>query len=257
MLRSDVSIVCEEIGVDLDRTLKSIGSLGGGNHFIEAGLDNQNNLFVTVHSGSRNFGKCVADYHQKVAIELGEMFFRDDKDLSFLPRNFYEYGSKYLEDLWVAQNFASLNRRVIMKRIAKFLKVDSIESIESVHNFIDGDNIIRKGATPARLGEKVIIPFNMADGIAICEGKGSKKYNYSAPHGAGRILSRTQAKKTLDVSRFKEIMSDHAVYTTTANESTLDESPQAYKPKDIILKNIEETVEVVEFVKPIYNFKAS
>jgi len=140
--------------------------------------------------------------------------------------------------------------------LEKFIGKDPVDSIESVHNFIDTGGMIRKGATPAREGQRVIIPFNMRDGLALCVGKGSAKYNYSAPHGAGRILSRSKAKETLDVAYFQEDMKQAGVYTTTANAGTLDESPDAYKDMAVILANITETVDMVEMVKPVYNFKA-
>jgi len=166
-------------------------------------------------------------------------------------------GIDYLNDCQYARIYASKNRLYMMEKIRSFLgNVTVLEQIESVHNFIDDDNMIRKGATPANLDQHVIIPFNMRDGIAICKGKGNKKYNYSAPHGAGRILSRKKAKEVLNIDVFKDIMQKAGVFTTTANDSTLDESPMAYKDMQIILDNISETVEVVDLIKPIYNFKA-
>lgn len=253
----EVSNVCGMIGIDAEKALKAIGSLGGGNHFIEAGFDREHNLVVTIHSGSRNLGKCIADFYQKKAKEgLERYFIRDQyKDLEFMPID-TDDGMDYLHCMAVAQRFASTNRKEMMRRIGVHLRHEPIELIESVHNFIGEDDVIRKGATPARLGEKVIIPFNMADGIALCVGKGSSKYNNSAPHGAGRILSRAQAKRTLSVEGFSEQMKSAGVFTTTANAETLDEAPGAYKPMDLILENIKETVDVIEFIKPAYNFKA-
>lgn len=253
----EVTNVCSMIGIDAEKALKAVGSLGGGNHFVEAGFDQEHNLVVTIHSGSRNFGKCVADFYQKKAKEgLERYFIRDQyKDLEFMPVD-TDDGMDYLHCMAVAQRFASSNRKEMMRRIGVHLRHEPIELIESVHNFIGKDDVIRKGATPARLGEKVIIPFNMADGIALCVGKGSSKYNNSAPHGAGRILSRAQAKRTLSVEGFSEQMKNAGVFTTTANVETLDEAPGAYKPMDLILENIKETVDVIEFIKPAYNFKA-
>jgi len=252
----EVNDVCQRIDLpDTERVLKSIGSLGGGNHFIEIGKDSENNYWVTIHSGSRNFGLKVANYHQSIAKANLKKYFIGNKykDLEFLLTNEKE-GQDYIRDLKVAQKFASLNRWEMMNRITEYLGYGSLQEIESVHNFIGDDNIIRKGATPARENELVLIPFNMRDGLAICKGKGSSIYNYSAPHGAGRILSRTQAKKELSVVTFREQM--EGIYTTTATIETIDEAPGAYKDKQIIIDNIKDTVDIIDFVKPVYNFKA-
>jgi RNA-splicing ligase RtcB len=257
-LSEQVDQICSEIGIETKKSLRAIGSLGGGNHFIEAGYDAENNLVITIHSGSRNFGKRIADFYQKKAKDTLEKYFITDpmyKDLEFLCIE-SDDAMNYLVSLGVAQDFASANRKEIMYRISQHLNMCPTEIIESIHNFIDSDQIIRKGATPAKKGQKVIIPFNMADGIAICEGKGSAKYNYSAPHGAGRILSRTKAKETLSLVDFDNQMKAAGIYTTTVNKNTLDEAPSAYKDKNIIINNIKETVEVIEFIRPVYNFKA-
>ena len=233
----------------------AIGSIGSGNHFYEFGADDTGNKWLTVHSGSRNFGFQVANYYQKKAIELNKKFFRDEKDLAFLPM---EYGGKeYLEDMAVAQKYASLNRRVMIQRVVEGFFKEKYEEkyiIESVHNYIDLDKkIIRKGAISAQEGEKVIIPFNMRDGMMIGKGKGNKDWNFSAPHGAGRSMSRKQAKNELTMDAFTKSM--EGIYTTSAVVATLDEAPMAYKPMDLILKNIGETVEPITFVKPLWNFK--
>lgn len=256
-LIADVYKVCSEIGIDSKKALKAVGSLGGGNHFIEAGIDQNNNLVITIHSGSRNFGKCVAEFYQKKAKEQLSVYFLDGqyKDLEFLPKSSQD-GMNYLNSMKVAQRFASENRQEILRRISSHLGIQPVDIIESVHNFIGEDGIVRKGATSAHKNEQVIIPFNMADGIALCVGKGSDKYNFSAPHGAGRILSRTQANRELNVSDFQTQMKSAGVFTTTANSDTLDEAPGAYKPMDLILENIKETVDVSELIKPIYNFKS-
>jgi len=253
----DIKNVCKKIKIDSEKALKAIGSLGGGNHFIEAGYDSKNKLWVTIHSGSRNFGLRIANYYQQKAKEnLKKYFIKNQyKDLEFMLSESADC-KNYLEDLFVAQRFASLNRAEIMRRIISFIGTDPEGEIESIHNFIGEDMIIRKGATPAHEGQKVIIPFNMRDGIAVCIGKGSAKYNYSAPHGAGRILSRVQARQQLSIDEFKKQMSEAGIYTTTATVETLDEAPGAYKDKKIILENIKETVDIVEMIKPIYNFKA-
>jgi RNA-splicing ligase RtcB len=256
-LVSEVTEVCGMIGIDAGKALRAIGSLGGGNHFIEAGFDGGRRLALTVHSGSRNFGKCVADFYQgraRAALEK-EGSRGHYRELEFMPVESAD-ARDYFYALGVAQRFASANRREMVRRLSAFLRREPIDIIESVHNFIGDDDIVRKGATPARRGERVIIPFNMADGIAVCVGKGSARYNNSAPHGAGRILSRTQAKKNLSLQDFTTMMKKEGVYTTTATRDTLDEAPGAYKPKEVILANIAETVEIIEFIKPVYNFKA-
>jgi tRNA-splicing ligase RtcB len=255
--------ICQTINLDDQRVFKSLGSLGGGNHFIEAGVDSLGNLWVTIHSGSRNFGKCIADFYQKKAKSILSKFFIGEgeyKQLEFMHVA-SEDAQDYIQAMHIAQKFASLNRDMMMQKIEKFIdhEIPGAKSsgfISSVHNYINfEDKIIRKGATAAHDGQMLVIPFNMRDGIAICMGKGSEKYNLSAPHGAGRIMSRTQAKKELSLGVFKDQMKD--VYTTTANIHTLDEAPGAYKDKDLILKNIDETVKVIDFIKPIYNFKAA
>lgn len=244
-LTAEVREACGRLGLDPDKALRAVGSLGGGNHFIEAGRNSKGQICLTIHSGSRNFGKCVADFYQKKA---------GVDDLDGLEME-TDDASDYLHDMAVAQRFASQNRKVMMKRITDFFEMKIIEEIESVHNFIGDDNMIRKGATSARLGEKLIIPFNMRDGVALCVGKGNPEWNFSAPHGAGRVLSRAQAKKRLSVDAFKSQM--EGIYTTTANVDTLDEAPDAYKSMDTILGCIGDTVEIIDMIKPVYNFKAS
>jgi RNA-splicing ligase RtcB len=248
---------CNKIGMDNDKAIKSIGSLGGGNHFLECGLDSNGKIRVTIHSGSRNFGLRIANHFQELAKKNLKKYFLQNtyKDTEFLLTNEPD-GQTYLKAVRYGAEYAELNRRTMLNIISRFFNSEPQDVIESVHNFIGQDNIIRKGATPANKDQMVIIPFNMKDGIAICRGKGSQKYNFSAPHGAGRILSRTKAKAQLNVESFKKEMSDAGVYTTTATKDTLDEAPGAYKDKDIILQNIAETVDVIEMIKPIYNFKA-
>lgn len=249
------SDTAHRIGMELGRASRSIGSLGGGNHFIEAGFGSDGKLWVTIHSGSRNFGLQIAKYHGKVAKELCAKWGADTQGIPFLIVDSPE-GKSYIADQLIGSQYASINREVMMNRIEKFFGASPVDSIESRHNFIDDTGMIRKGATPAHKGQRVIIPFNMRDGIALCTGKGSKKYNFSAPHGAGRILSRSKAKAILDVAYFLADMKQAGVYTTTASIHTLDESPDAYKDMNIILQNIQETVEVNEMIKPVYNFKA-
>ena len=254
-----IETTCSSIGIDSDRAFKSIGTLGGGNHFIEVG-EYQDNLYITIHSGSRNFGKCIADFYQKKAVEDSKSYFVDmvgagQKGLEALHVNSIN-GIAYLKATAIAQEYARLNRAFMMRDIVDYLNCQVVDTVESVHNFISADNIIRKGATSAQLGQRVIIPFNMRDGIALCVGKGNSDYNCSAPHGAGRILSRSKAKEQLSVDTFKNQMVTAGVYTTTAGKSTLDEAPDAYKDMNVILDNIKDTVEVQALIKPIYNFKA-
>ena len=250
---------CERIGYDVDKALRSIGSLGGGNHFIELGVGGDGALYATVHSGSRGFGMAVAKFYQKVAQQL---CFGDGvaKGLEWLDVD-STGGRMYLEDLRLAQFFAHLNRGAILDELDEFLfklfGKPPVDEIESVHNFVGDDNVIRKGATPACDGQRVLIPFNMRDGMALCVGKGSQKYNNSAPHGAGRIMSRSVAKANLDADEFVKSMADAGVYTTSASRATLDEAPEAYKPMDAILPYISETVDVSTMIRPIYNFKAA
>jgi RNA-splicing ligase RtcB len=271
----------------LSRHLCSIGSLGGGNHFIEINEDSEGFKYLVIHSGSRNFGLQVAKYFQKMAedeinnqvklmkqtkdksigslrqrgetaqidtfIKLFDKQIKDfkvPKELSYLQGN---SAKEYLKYMQVAQRFAILNRTMMVAKILETFKIDPIEKFETIHNYID-DNMIRKGAVSAKKGEKLIIPINMRDGSIIAVGKGNEDWNYSAPHGAGRLMSRSQAKEQLDLEEFTESMKD--VFTTSVKQSTLDEAPNAYKSMDEILKNIKDTVDVVEIIKPIYNFKA-
>lgn len=259
----------------------SLGSLGGGNHFIEIATDEDGNFWLTVHSGSRNLGVQVAKHHQKKAersmlnVEVDKIIAEFKaagkekdiekaikeakaplagvtKDLSFLTGDRLD---QYLNDLVLAQKFAHLNRKTMLDIIVEKAGLTIIDEFDSIHNFIDvEEGIIRKGATSARKGERLIIPLNMRDGSLICVGKGNKEWNYSAPHGAGRMLSRSAAKRELDLDEFKNQMAD--VYTTSVGESTLDEAPNAYKPMEAIIDNIGDTVDIVRHLKPVWNFKA-
>ena len=250
--------VCKWSNVEQRKTLRAIGSLGGGNHFIEADRDNDGNVWVVIHSGSRAFGKCIAEHFQKEAHELmGKFFITPETDMEFIPRD-EELASQYLESMKMAQHFAHVNRWKMMNKINEFIGVEKIDSVESVHNYISfEDNIIRKGAISAHEGEKCIIPFNSAEGSALCVGKGNVEWNYSAPHGAGRLMSRSKAREVLDYKVYQAALADNGVYSSTANTSTLDEAPMAYKSKDSILDAIEPTVQIVSMLKPFYNFKAS
>jgi len=240
--------------------LKSIGSLGGGNHFIELNKDSQDDLWLTVHSGSRNFGLQVANYHQRLAKEYVKNEYNGAsayQGLEYLKVGTAQADS-YIKCMQTAQEMAVLNRATIAERIINnFFCIDfkNCSQIVTTHNYINfSDKIIRKGAIASYLGEKIIIPLNMRDGSIICEGKANANWNYSAPHGAGRILGRKQAKKQLTLNEFQDSMKD--VWSTSVNEKTLDESPMAYKNKKLILENIGDTANALEIIKPIYNFKA-
>lgn len=275
----------------------SIGSLGGGNHFIELDRDESSLYYLVVHTGSRNLGKQVADIYQKLAVkcqsgwaelmeeqnhliteykqagrkdELQDVIrklhnsFKMRKptippDLSYLEGRYRE---DYLHDMRLCQQWAKINRRMITGLIMDYLisqgYADMCEDdlqFESIHNYISDDNIIRKGAISANAGEKCIIPLNMRDGSLICIGKGNEDWNCSAPHGAGRIMSRSQAFQNISLDDYARSM--QGIYTECVNEDTKDESPMVYKPKDEIIHNISNTVSVMNVIKPVYNFKAA
>lgn len=287
---------------DTKRIERSIGTLGGGNHFIEIDVDENDNKYLVIHTGSRNLGKQVAEYYQELANQLcnynkEEYFENKDK----LIKNYKEQGRKqeiqsalqelkkeyqinknkipkdlaylegkyrddYLHDMKICQEFAVENRKQIANQILKQIMYyrDNEQSLdcwdaeyfETIHNYISfEDNIVRKGAISARKGEKVLIPINMKDGCIIAIGKGNEDWNQSAPHGAGRIMSRIKAKEKYNLAEFKESM--QGIYTTSINENTIDEAPFVYKPMQEIIDNIKDTVDIVKIIKPIYNFKAN
>ncbi len=281
----DLSGLCCAKHVDLLRAEKSVGTLGGGNHFIEVDRDEEGNLYVVVHSGSRHLGKEVASYYQEEGYKvlngtdeasaqrlIAEMkaagrqkeIQKELKRLKNLkqtsiPRALaYVSGplfDQYIHDMKFVQQFARLNRKAIMDEIVKGMKLHVAEQFTTIHNYIDTDAmILRKGAVSAKLGEQILIPINMRDGSLICIGKGNEDWNCSAPHGAGRLMSRAQAKQSFTVSEFKKQMLE--VYTTSVNSSTLDECPMAYKNMDDIVENIGPTADIVKVIKPVYNFKA-
>ena len=233
----------------VDRLDRSLGTLGGGNHFVEADVSG-GRTYVVIHTGSRNLGLQVAQIYQAKAEETCH----DDvpRDLKYLEG---ELAESYLHDMRICQEWASANRREIMRRISVGLRSDVLDSFETVHNYIGDDGIVRKGAISARAGEKVLIPLNMRDGSVIGYGKGNPDWNFSAPHGAGRAMSRGKARKTLDVAEFKAQMD--GIYTTTATDETIDEAPDAYKPAQAIIDALGPTVDVSERLVPVYNFKAS
>ena len=246
------------------------------NHFIEVDIDNDGNQWLLVHSGSRNLGNQVANYYQSLAEKLqGDLkeqikFYikaiepqkRQEWLLQFKEDNRLPKGlehltgeslEEYKQDMELACNFASLNRLSIAKRILDCFKLLGVEMVESIHNYY-ANGTIRKGAISARAGEDVVIPLNMRDGCIIGEGKGNPDWNFSAPHGAGRIMSRSEAKGKIDLKDYMATMD--GIYTTSVNNSTIDEAPMAYKPAQEIIDAIEDTVKIKQIIKPIYNFKA-
>ena len=276
---------------DTKRLERSLGTLGGGNHFIEIDRASDGSNYLVIHSGSRNLGKQVAEIYQQLAVDLHmgkEDYFRQKDEiirtfkaegrkseiqdaLKELKKNFethalsvpddicWLYGSfleDYLHDVELCQRFAKRNREKMAEIILERTEMTMVESFHTIHNYIDtNEMILRKGAIAAHEGEKVLIPINMRDGSVIAVGRGNPEWNYSAPHGAGRIMSRTKAKESLDMDAYKAAM--EGIYTTSVNEKTLDEAPMAYKSLDDIIDVICETVDVIDIMKPVYNFKAS
>lgn len=245
---------CQE-HVDIHRAKLSIGTLGGGNHFIELNEDEKGAQYLVVHSGSRHLGNEVAKYHQKKAIDylenLGVVQYQ--RDLAYLEGWPMQ---DYINDMKIIQSFATYNRKAIVEEIMEGLGLESSSGFTTIHNYIDTDTmILRKGAISAKEGEKVLIPLNMRDGSLICEGLGNSDWNCSAPHGAGRIMSRGDAKVRLSMKEFKKTM--EGVYSSTISKRTLDEAPMAYKPMESILEQIEDTVKIKERLKPLYNFKGN
>ncbi len=273
---------------DTKRIAKSIGTLGGGNHFIEIEKTQQDVKYMIIHTGSRNLGKQVANYYQDMAIDLQkgkqEYFQKKDEmiaqykaegrrkelqqalktivwtqkkleipeELCFL---YGEYMEQYLHDIAICQQFAKENRELIAQKIMGAMSWEPQEVFHTIHNYIDvEENIVRKGAISAKKGEKVLIPINMKDGSILAIGKGNAEWNYSAPHGAGRLYSRSQAKEQFTLQQYQKEM--EGVYSTCVTEKTLDESPMAYKKLEDIVNAVQQTVDVVEVMKPIYNFKA-
>ena len=276
---------------DSGRINKAIGSLGGGNHFIELDRDDEGNIYLVIHTGSRNLGKQVAEIYQKQAVKHmtagGDEF---DEKIRQTIREYKEAGRKeeiqkvlkrmyrehkvaepslpqhlcyvegegrelYLHDMRLCQRWAVLNRRLIARLLLKFFPgVEVQEEFESIHNYISDDNLIRKGSISAAQGEKCIIPLNMRDGSLICVGKGNPDWNCSAPHGAGRVMSRSQAYDQIRMEDFQASM--QGIYSESVNEFTRDESPMVYKPASEIIANIGDTVTIANIIRPIFNFKA-
>ena len=241
--------------IDIRRAAESLGTLGGGNHFIEVDKDDDGNLYLVIHSGSRNLGLRVAEHYQKLAYkECG------GKNQSEIPYELaYLSGDSmqdYLHDMAFMQAFADLNRTVMKEVILDGMKLTEEDSFTTVHNYVDIDAmILRKGAVSAKKGERLLIPMNMRDGSLICTGLGNEDWNCSAPHGAGRLMSRSEAFNNFTLSEFQKSM--EGIFTTTVTRDTLDECPMVYKPMEDILKHIKDTVTVDKIIKPIYNFKAA
>lgn len=273
--------------INVDRAEKSLGTLGGGNHFIEVDISESGQLYLVVHTGSRNLGKQVAEYYQDLAwkslkngnkgdlikakidelkaagrqSEIEAEIAKIQSTVESVPKELAycegELFDKYIHDMKITQEYAYWNREAILDTIVDEMHLHVVEQWQTIHNYIDTENmILRKGSVSAQAGEKLIIPMNMRDGSLICIGKGNPDWNYSAPHGAGRLMSRSEAKQSISMSEFKKTMSDAGIYSTSVNKSTIDESPMAYKPMQEIIDNIGDTVEIVNIIKPVYNFKA-
>ena len=241
--------------IDTRRGLESIGTLGGGNHFIEVDRDEEDNLYLVIHTGSRNLGLQVAEYYQKLAYE--SVGGRGQTEIPFELA--YLTGAdrdRYLHDMAIMQRYAALNRQTIRDCILDGLKLHEAEFFTTVHNYIDLEHgILRKGSVSARAGERLLIPLNMRDGALICVGLGNDDWNQSAPHGAGRLFSRSQAESSFTLSAFKKSM--EGIYTSTVSQDTLDECPMAYKDPRTIIAAIGDTVRIEKQLRPIYNFKSS
>jgi RNA-splicing ligase RtcB len=241
--------------IDNERALKSVGTLGGGNHFLEAGRDKDSNIWLFVHSGSRHLGNQIAQYYQNLAVQNMKKngIEIEDKNLAYVTGEQLE---EYLHDVDIAQKYALVNREAMLNEIIDQLQVmPAGEVIHTVHNYIDVDlGVVRKGAIRSLQDEVVLIPMNMRDGMLLCRGKGNPDWNFSAPHGAGRIMSRTKAKNTITFDEFRDSMA--GVWSQSVVKSTMDEAPMVYKPMEEIITHIGETVEVLDIIKPIYNFKA-
>ena len=286
-------LYCYRYLKDTKRIERSIGTLGGGNHFIEIDQDDEGHKYLIIHTGSRHLGKQVAEHYQNLAFDLlsgkDELYIQQEKiihdykeqgrrqdiqsaieqlhkdfqankinipkDLCYLEGQYKEY---YLHDMYICQKYASINRQTIANIILEHLcqfSLNDFYSFETIHNYIDPiSHIIRKGAVSATLNERLLIPMNMRDGSLICIGKGNPDWNDSAPHGAGRLYSRMHAKETFTIKEFQQSM--EGIYTTSIHESTLDECPMAYKSMKDIICHIDDTVTIKKMIKPIYNYKA-
>ena len=277
------ALFCAE-ACDLDRAEKSVGTLGGGNHFIEVDRASDGSLWLVIHSGSRNLGKQVATFYQDEAIKSLHGVDRDliNKTIADLKEQGRQKDiqkaiaalqpvhkdvpdalcwcegmlfENYVHDMRITQKFADINRRTMAEVILDKMGLYAVDSFTTIHNYLDTENmILRKGAVSAAKGERLLIPMNMRDGSLICIGKGNPDWNCSAPHGAGRLMSRGQAKEAISMEDFTDSMK--GIWTSSVSEATIDESPMAYKPMEAIIENIGDTVEVIDRIIPVYNFKA-
>lgn len=276
---------------DLSRAVRSVGTLGGGNHFIELNIsDKTGDVYLVIHTGSRNLGVQVCKFYQDLAYKrLNEMSSlkrniqseiiarckaegrtKDiqkeiakamenvqkpsvDKELAHLTGDDFK---NYIHDMEIVQYYAALNRKTIADIILKKMGIQGVESFDTIHNYIDTKNmILRKGSVSAQAGERLLIPMNMRDGSLICVGKGNPDWNYSAPHGAGRLMSRGKARENISMADYVDSMK--GIFTTSVSQSTIDEAPQVYKPMDEIIRCIDDTVEIIDIIRPVYNFKAA
>ncbi len=272
--------------IDQKRAEKSLGTLGGGNHFIEVDQDEQGVNYLVIHSGSRHLGVEVAEYYQqegykalngstkkdidklieefkaqgrqkeiqKSIVERKQTVRTDvPKNLAYISGELFD---QYIHDMKIVQDYARLNRLAMLREIVKGMRLHLTDQFTTIHNYIDTESmILRKGAVSAKKGERLLIPVNMRDGSLICVGKGNADWNESAPHGAGRLMSRSAARQSFTVSEFKKQMS--GIYSTSVNQETLDECPMAYKAMDDIVKHLSDTAAIEKVIRPIYNFKAS
>lgn len=264
--------------VNLDRAYNSIGTLGGGNHFIEINTDDEGNIYLVIHSGSRHLGTQIASYYQDKAFqELSGRQMHNGKAAGKLSKKEYKEQKRkqkrekidknmaycegklmqdYLFDMEIGQEFAFINRRAMAETIVKSMDWEVEEEFQTIHNYIDTkEMILRKGAVSAKKDEILLIPINMQFGSLLCRGKGNPNWNYSAPHGAGRVMSRRQAKERLSLSDFEKSM--QGIYTSSISRDTLDEAPMVYKPAEEIIDQIKDTVDILKVIRPLYNFKAA
>ena len=269
-------------GINVNNAKRCLGTFGGGNHFIEVDRDSDGTLYLVIHTGSRNLGAGVAEFYQKrgyqvLSQKLEEKYNvllekakneeerekilreKEEEKASVLPHEAYVEGQlfeDYIHDMKITQEFADLNRKIIANRLIDALGLHVVESFTTTHNYIDMDEmVLRKGAVSAKRGEKLLIPINMRDGGLLCIGKGNEDWNNSAPHGAGRLMTRSKAKETISLEDYQKAM--EGIYSTCISTGTLDESPMAYKNKGEIVKNIAPTAEIFKEIKPVYNFKSA
>lgn len=278
---------------DVSEIYRNLGTLGGGNHFIEVDTSSNGETYLVIHTGSRSLGKQVAEIYQQIAVDDMQGKNKLEEEIQILTEEYKRTGRKkeiqkgvsdlrkkwkpnklnipkelcyltgehrkqYLHDMKICQEFAIRNRLCIQETIFRCMGWTLLKgaSFDTIHNYIDHDtNIVRKGAISAKYGEKVLIPMNMRDGCIIAVGKGNEDWNCSAPHGAGRIMSRSKAKENISLEEYQESMK--GIFTTSVQKSTIDESPMAYKPAQEIIDNIKDTVDIIDIIKPLYNFKAS